>query len=120
MNNDREVTELLEQLRDLHIQQSVLVGRIINIANREQVHEATATTPTATAVPTTYTATGDRPYQIGDQVKINNPRPLQFKYGTVKRIGATQITVESSTGKTLSRLPKNLTLLHPATPTFHF
>jgi hypothetical protein len=122
MNNDKEVNEILEKLRDLHLQQAELVNRIITITNREQGNESPRreTEHTVRTTTTTQEETTHRPFQIGDHVKVNNPKRSQFNRGTIKRIGAVQITVEAPSGKTLSRLPKNLTLLRPASPTFVF
>lgn len=113
MSNDREVNEILSQLRDLHIQQAALVERVINLTDRNRMEN---TSPARAKTNTRYQA-GHRPFLVGDQVRVNNPKPLQFKRGTVKKIGKVQVTVESASGKTLTRLPKNLTLIHPPSQT---
>ena len=113
-DSDREISGLLAQLRDLHLQQAVLVDRFLHLTNRVEINEI----PTrGTTNSTTKSRTSDRPFRVGDKVKINNPKFMQFDRGTVSKIGAVQITVTSNAGKTLTRLPKNLTPLSPATST---
>lgn len=109
MSNDDEINEVLAQLRDLHIQQAVLVDRFIRLTDRDQENERRAADRTVIAPDQTET----RQFRLGDHVRITNPTFLQFNQGVIKKIGVVRITVESDTGKTLTRLPKNLTLLHP-------
>jgi hypothetical protein len=49
-----------------------------------------------------------REFEIGDRVRIMNPRRLQANRGKIVRIGASRITVEAKNGTTIVRAPKNL------------
>lgn len=103
MSNNNDIREILERLQNLQIQQAELVERVINITDGSNQTERN-------------THASERVFRVGDRVRVKNPTPSQFRYGTVTRIGISQITVESPTGKTLTRLPKNL-ILDRSTPT---
>jgi hypothetical protein len=113
-DNDREVNEVLQQLRDLHLRQASLVERLLEISEENRATSTTReNTPNTVVITTALTQTRNRKFKVGDYVRVNNPRPLQFREGTVTKIGAAQVTVQGTSGKTLSRLPRNLTLLTP-------
>jgi hypothetical protein len=47
-------------------------------------------------------------FEIGDRVRIRNPRMLQANRGKIVRIGASRITVKAKNGTTIVWAPKNL------------
>ena len=103
MSRDAEVQEVIELIKALNIQQTALISRLERLSAEGEERRTTAT-PRA-AVPTVI---APRAYQIGDEVRILNPRILQPSRGRIIKIGATRITVKAPNGTTIVRAPKNL------------
>jgi hypothetical protein len=92
--NNSEFEEIVSQLKELQIRESVLLQRL------ERVIEENSLVARTNAI---------RGFAIGDLVEIKNPRPLQAKRGTVTKIGANRITVTTTrNGYTIIRSPANL------------
>jgi hypothetical protein len=83
------------QLQNLQIQQATLISLLERLS--EGGENASG--------PTTGTT---REFEIGDRVRIRNPRRLQAIRGKIVRIGTSRITVEAKNGTTIVRAPKNL------------
>ena len=105
--DNNEIRDIVEQLQRLQIQQASLVDRLSraaetlpNVVNDEPDNRRAR-------IPTD----NPRQFAIGDRVRINNPRILQQPTGTVIRITEARMTVQTSNGGTVTRTPKNLTLI---------
>jgi hypothetical protein len=102
MNNDNdEVQELIRQLKSLQLQQTVLLTRLERARNTE----ARRDTADDTRVDVNETT---REFAIGDRVRIKNPNRFQADRGTITKIGASRITVQTRSGAKITRAPKNL------------
>ena len=105
--NNKENKDIVEQLQRLQIQQASSVDRL---------SRATETLPDVVndecdTRRTTIPAENPRRFIIEDRVRIINPRILQQPTGTVIRITEARVTVQTSNGATVTRAPKNLTLI---------
>jgi hypothetical protein len=59
----------------------------------------------------TRTSVGEtRELAIGDRVRIKNPNRFQVDKGTITRIGANQMTIQTRSGTKILRAPKNLSI----------
>jgi transcription antitermination factor NusG len=100
MSNDQdEIKNIVAQLKSLQIQESELLQRLERLIEADsQVNKS----PNPT-----------REFRIGDWVQINNPKPFQFKKGTIIRIGTEtdRITVQSKNGSKIVRASFNLSHL---------
>ena len=90
-NNDDEVQNIINQLKDLQLEQRRLVGRLERARHRERTEERE-----------------DRAFAIGEQVRIVNPKPGQEDRGEITKIGGTRVTVKTATNKKIQREPQNL------------
>jgi hypothetical protein len=107
MNNKEEIDSLIEQLKGLQLQQTLLLNRLDLLRDNEgrPNHSGPA-----------YRARNEQPaghdnteeFAVGDRVRINNPRPLQQQVGLITKIGAKLITVTTSNGTEIRRAPQNL------------
>ena len=104
MSKDAEVQEVIELIKALHIQQTALISPLERLSAERKERRTTTATPRA--VPTVI---APRAYQIGDEVRILNPRRLQPSKGRLIKIGVTRITVKASNRNTIVRAPKNIT-----------
>ena len=95
-----EIRYIIAQLKRLQIQESELIRRLELLTEADDQ-------PSSTTLPRTTT----RDFRIGDLVQIKNPRPFQFKQGTVIRIGVgtDRITVQTKNGSKIVRASFNLT-----------
>lgn len=155
MRNDREVSDVIQRLAALHIEQASLLIRLRELCEgdedetgpptaspRATTSDLEDTAPVLQPVTTTSAArnTGTslrhnegRPrrltsrdrtakapkqqasdrdtagrFEIGDKVRVKNPRFRQAATGTVHKIGRSRITVKASDGSFVIRDPKNL------------
>jgi dsDNA-specific endonuclease/ATPase MutS2 len=97
MSKDGDVKDIITQLQNLHIQQATLILRLEHLSE-EGDNASGPKAPTGTT----------RAFEIGDQVRIRNPRRLQAVRGKIVRIIASRITIEVKNGTTIVRAPKNL------------
>jgi dsDNA-specific endonuclease/ATPase MutS2 len=101
MNNDKdEVQDLIEQLKNLQLQQTELLARL----ERARINEARRTGIQDKEESST------REFAIGDKVRIKNPTRFQVNQGVITKIGSSRITVHTKTGSKILRAPKNLVL----------
>ena len=114
MNNDR-VNDIIDQLQQLHIQQLELLSELHRQTAHEDPHDRISTTaevPSATQAPIADTRTNIRTttatLHIGDRVRILNPRFLQPTTGTIIKITTSRITIQTPSGNTIIRAPKNV------------
>jgi preprotein translocase subunit YajC len=90
-NEEDQVEDLIEQLKSLQIKQASILVRLDKARNKEQV-DVLGT------------------FAIGDRVRVLNPRPLQATRGKIVKISRKFITIETASGNTISRIPKNLSI----------
>jgi hypothetical protein len=98
-DNEQDIADIVEQLQQLQLQQSVHLTRLAGISQRNTEREyfdAAADTP--------------RELRVGDRVIINNPGVFQPKRGVIIKIGASRITVKPRSGPNIQRSPNNLIL----------
>ena len=90
MNNQAEIKEIIEQLKELQLQQAGLLERL------DHLSEDTVDPPRPRVVNRTRSVAQPRPrgvivssrnFTVGDQVRILNPGPSQPETGTVLKIG---------------------------------
>ena len=94
--NDQEIADIVAQLQQLQLQQSVLLTRLTGISERNteaEFFDTAADTP--------------REFRIGDRVRIFNPHRFQAKKGVIVSIGEGRITVRASNGTRIQRSPGN-------------
>ena len=110
MTND-EVQDIIEQLKELQIQQSDLLLRLEKARQAEKNTEPDEAVSTAPVGPTASKESTDatREFAIGNEVRVRNPNPFQTDKGKIIRIGKTRITVQTKSGSKIQRAPKNLT-----------
>ena len=99
MNNQQEIEELVEQLRDLQVQQTTVLDRLERLAESRRAPNVPANE-----------AEGTEPikFALGDRVRIRNPRPFQQAVGIITKIGASRITVTTRNGNKIQRAASNL------------
>ena len=106
MSNDSEsdIADIIAQLQHLQLQQTNLLEQLA----RSQIQN-TASEPlereyfdTAAEVP--------RDFQIGDRVRILNPKRFQANKGTIIRIGESRVTIKPPIGRNIQQSPNNLIL----------
>ena len=109
MNKEDGVEELITQLKSLQIKQAELLERLERAREREDkkevVDEEVKKTHVDELVPTEELA-------IGDKVRIRNPNPFQASRGTIIKIGASRVTIQTKTGTKILRAQKNVILEH--------
>jgi hypothetical protein len=103
MSNRQDITDLVNQLQRLQLQQSELLQRLTLASEENNNNTARA------AQPTTNTP---REFIVGDRVRITNPNRFQTRIGIcrVTKIGPSQITVLAANGTKIHRAAKNLVL----------
>ena len=87
-----EVRDLIKQIKNLHIQQNVLLDRLEKAQAKEGATKSDE----------------PRQFEIGDYVTITNPNLFQANKGTVTKIGPSRVTVTTNNGTKILRAPKNL------------
>jgi hypothetical protein len=97
MSKDQDVKDIITQLQNLQIQQATLILRLERLGEGGD-NASGPKAPTGTT----------REFEIGNRVRIWNPRRLQAVSGKIVRIGASSITVEAKNGTTIVWAPKNL------------
>ena len=107
MNNAQEIQDIVNQLRQLQIQESDLLHRLERLNEGEDTNYNNAP-PQTVAIPERELPTEARPFVTGDQVVIINPRFLQPTGGTITKITPKRITVRAPNGANIIRAPKNL------------
>ena len=110
MSNQDEVTDIIDQLRQLQLRQAELLTRLdqlcagdnptgrFEIPQRVQAREQNRSRGVIVA------AGG---FSVGDQVEVLNPSPGQASRGVIKKIGNSWITIEAEDGSKIIRTPKN-------------
>ena len=100
MSNNKEVEELVEQLKDLQLRQTAVLQRLERLTESPRGSNA----PAAPA-----TNTEPRPdFIIGDRVRITNPRPFQQAVGIVTKISPSRIFIRTKNGAVIQRAPSNV------------
>ena len=111
MNNLGEIQEIVEKLKQLQLQQAVLLYRL------DQLSEESVDRGSSDSSPRTQSGIRPRPrgvivaarkFKIGDSVQILNPGPRQATKGVISKIGTSRITIEDKDGNKLIRTSKNL------------
>ena len=106
MTND-EVQGLIEELKQLHIQQSEVLTRLEKAREKEQKKEVGGAAK-APADQTKQELDENRDFEVGQEVRIKNPSFLQTDRGTIYKIGQSRITVQTKSGSKIQRAPKNI------------
>jgi hypothetical protein len=108
MSNDDEqdLADIIEQLQQLQLQQSVLqtqqsvlLTRLTRSRQRDTEREHS---DSAADIP--------REFRVGDRVIISNPGRFQAKRGVITKIGAGRVTIKPRSGANIQRSPNNLIL----------
>ena len=96
-SNEKEIADIVEQLQQLQLQQSILLTRLSHINERDTEREY-------------FDAATDSPrdFKIGDRVRIINPKRFQAKKGVIINIGEGRITIKTHNGTKIQRSPDNL------------
>jgi peptidoglycan hydrolase CwlO-like protein len=112
-NNDLQ--EILKQLQQLQLQQTNLTAKLAaTIAATQATPPEVTNKGTSELKPEAKkkaSAKQQRVLNVGDKVQIRNPRPNQENRGTIVKIGASNITVQTATGTKIIRAPHNLSLV---------
>ena len=95
--DEHDIADIVEQLQELQLQQSVLLTRLAGITGRNTESEFF---DTATNTP--------RDFRIGDRVRITNPKRFQAKKGVIINIGEGRVTLRAHNGTKIQRSPDNL------------
>jgi hypothetical protein len=106
-----EIADIVEQLKQLNIQQSNLINRLGQLNESNASRLTTPSLPFAVAHRAPPVTVNE--FAIGDRVRIKNPGLLQPSSGIVTKITAKRISVKGQTGSRFSiiqRAPKNLIL----------
>ena len=105
-DNEQDIADIIEQLQQLQLQQSVLQTQqsalLTRLTRSRQADNERENVDTAADIP--------REFRVGDRVIINNPGRLQAKRGVVIKIGASRVTVKPRIGANIQRSPNNLAL----------
>ena len=98
-NDEQDITDIVVQLQELHLQQSILLTRLASINERNTEGEY-------------YNTATDTPqdFQIGDRVRITNPKRFQAKKGVIINIGEARVTIRAPNGTKIQQAPENLIL----------
>jgi hypothetical protein len=99
ISDEQDIASIVAQLQQLQLQQSVLLTRLATINDRNSEREffdATADTP--------------RDFQVGDRVRVVNPKLFQPRKGVITNIGDSRITIQGQNGTKVQRAPYNLVL----------
>jgi hypothetical protein len=113
MTND-EVQGLIEELKQLNVQQSEVLTRLEKAREKEEKKEV-GQTATAQVDQTKEELTHEiRDFAVGQEVRIKNPNFLQTDRGTITKIGQSRITVQTKSGSKIQRAPKNIAHLKGA------
>ena len=110
-----DIQDIVEQLKQLTIQQSQLLQRLQTLSEDTGVNHPTPPPQVATTQHRAQHIPPDtiRPFAIGDRVRINNPGILQPHSGIIVKITPKRITVQAKSGSRINnivRAHKNLTL----------
>jgi transcription antitermination factor NusG len=103
-----KIQEIVNQLKQLNLQQSILLQQL------DQLSEATGehNTPPTPATTATHAPSTEVPqFVVGDRVRIRNPGILQATSGKVTKLPAKRVTVQGLIGNRISivvRAPKNI------------
>ena len=100
-NDDDGITEIVRELQTLHLRQAELYEQLENHQATQQVAAGRRTVEPRRNQPRTT-------FQVGDHVRVKNPRFIQATSGIIIRISATRITIRTVAGNTIVRAPKNL------------
>jgi dsDNA-specific endonuclease/ATPase MutS2 len=98
-DNDTEIADIIAQLQQLQLQQSILLTRLARSQDRNTEREYL---DTVSEIP--------REFQIGDRVRIINPTRFQQNKGVVVKITEHRVSVKPQIGINISRSPHNLIL----------
>ena len=105
-----EIEHLIEQLKELQLQQSDILARLAHLEKaRSKESGENVGDPEENKVKASPNEV--RPFAVGDLVCITNPNRALFQSdrGTISKIGGSRITVQTKNGK-ITRSPKNLIL----------
>lgn len=101
---DKEIVALVETLQQLQLQQQLITERLsvlVTTPNRQSLNtqpSARVTTPEPE----------ETVFDLGNKVRIKNPKVNQHNIGYITKIGKTNITVTTKGGIKIVRAPKNL------------
>jgi hypothetical protein len=98
MSKRQEIKDLVQQLKDLQLQESGILDRIDQLT-------AEGTRSNQGGPPT---RGSDREFAVGDRVRITNPRPFQQAVGIITKITASRITVTTGNGTKIQRARNNV------------
>jgi hypothetical protein len=105
-NNQQEILDLIEELNGLRIHEQALLTRLAVARGSTPGVIRDPRTRSATAVTSAPLSETGR-FRIGETVTLRNPGRYQSSTGTVYKIGAKYITVQTRKGQII-RAPHNL------------
>lgn len=118
MRDSEDIQELITQLKILQLQQTNILERLDSARSRQGTDNAGQRTRAAAETTSrqetrqergsTNREATTREFVCGDYVLIRNPNPFQADRGTITKITATRITVQTATGSKIQRAPKNI------------
>ena len=97
MSSDQSIADIVAQLNQLQLQQSELLTQLTGLSGRN-------------AIPVVVDGTQSE-FQVGDSVRILNPRGPQANTGVISKISANRITVTTASGSKIIRAYHNIALL---------
>lgn len=115
MSSD-DLQKIVKKLQELQIEQAALADQLATIAALRSTGTTSAATTASTTAPTARASSRNKPpestsvFNVGDKVRIRNPRPYQAHGGIITKIGASNITVTTRGGTKIVRAPHNLVL----------
>jgi hypothetical protein len=110
-NDNNEIESIILQLKSLQLQTTELLIRLERARSTETTTGAADSGTRTRAIDASITRIAEtREFGIGDRVRINNPNRFQADRGTITKIGAKRITVQTRSGAKILRAPKNLTI----------
>ena len=107
MSRAPSISELIERLRDIRIQEAEVIELIEQAATNAREERAAR----AVAIPPPPALDGNglpTVYQVGDRVRIINARAGQVPTGTVTRVTADRITIITDDGTRTWRARRNV------------
>jgi len=129
MNNTEEIQDIVNKLRALHIQQTVLIQRMeqltgtgTNLNSPPSAAPRRAAAPLPVTQPRYHTPrvtttsgyerdefpAGEPPFIIGQRVRIRNPSGTQRNEGIITKITRKRITVRTPDNTFVTRAPHNI------------
>lgn len=122
MSNNEEASDILRNILRLQAEQTELIGRLAQLqlgeptGQRQGRHAQAVVIQEEPAQPFVVVPEivqdQDRTLQVGDRVRIRNPKTNQPNQGTIVQIGNRFISVRAQNGAIIRREPHNVQFLY--------